>query len=149
MFNFIKLSVICLMFAGCVMTDHSFIGDDTVNKINVNKIIKGQSHKSMVLDLLGPPQAIARAGKDIMMPAKQGAVSIKVNSDTLFELFSADNEITPDHIVYYYDNNKRYGTGVLFVVVGSHELRTESSRLWVLINDHTGIVDDYRFRKTE
>lgn len=83
-------------------------------------------------------------------PAKRGRADVP--SETFFELFSAGRALRDTHIVYYYDSARLTATGVLIIPIvggGYHATETAVERLWVLIDDRTGIVEDHVFRGAE
>jgi hypothetical protein len=99
----------------------------------VKEIRSGKTTKEEVLDLFGPPTAIARKGKVMTLPppGHLKAGFIEVDSETFFEPFSLKFENTDEHIVYYYYHPTVWGS---------------ESRLWLYINETNGIVEDYIFR---
>ncbi len=101
---------------------------------SVKKIRPWTTTKQDVLDLFGPPTAIARQGKVMTLPppGHLKAGFIEVDSETFFEPFSLRFKSTDDHIVYYYYSHAGRGE--------------EESRFWVYINQTNGIVEDYIFR---
>ncbi|MCK5335951.1 MAG: hypothetical protein KAQ67_07305 [Gammaproteobacteria bacterium] len=145
----LTLLMCSLLLVSCVVVNEKFEMGMVVNRENVNKIIKGVSDKSFVFELFGPPDAVARKGKVIYIPAKEGAASRKVNSDTLFELFTADNKITEKHIIYYYDNTKVVGSMTFIMFAASGETAVHSNLLWILLNSETGVVQDFVYRGSD
>ena len=101
---------------------------------------------------MAPPKAIAAKDEVSTFPAERIAGHgrmprpfyevktrlpyYRIDSDTLFELFSKDRQLTEYHRIYYYTD----------LVYRPFSFQPES-RLWILINEKTNIVEDYIFRK--
>ncbi len=121
-------------------------GEDQIKKIQ-----PGKTTRQEILEMFGPPVAVARKGKVMKIPPqwlrKEG--SQEIDSDTFFELFSTTHELTENHIIYYYYYSEETGmTGmVLFAALGKGELGVD--KLWILVNGETGIVEDYLFREQQ
>ena len=74
---------------------------------------------------------------------------VEVPSEAFFELFSTGRALRDTEVVYYYDSSRLKATGVLVIPViggGYHTSETVVERLWLLIDDRTGIVEDYVYR---
>jgi hypothetical protein len=83
---------------------------------------------------------------------QSGSISLgnyeTVDTDAAFAFFTENHEITPDHRIYYYYSAVSWQVGMVgpFVI---HEISdTETQRLWVLLNERTGLVEDYAYRTT-
>ena len=136
--------LVCL--EGCVMMsvqmDKKLTGD-LIEKIEPGKTAKGQ-----ILDWFGPPNVLARKGKVVKVPSvdPKNPGMQEIDSELLFEMFSVKHQIGDHHIVYYVDVEA--GGGGVFLLVGMAMSTTvKQDRLWILINQNTGIVEDYFFRK--
>ena len=74
-------------------------GEDQIKKIQ-----PGKTTRQEILEMFGPPVAVAKKGKVMKIPSlgqrKEG--SEEIDSDTFFELFSTTHELTANHIIYYY-----------------------------------------------
>lgn len=71
-----------------------------------------------------------------------------VDTDAAFAFFTEEHKITTDHRIYYYYSAVSWKVGMIgpFVI---HEISdTETQRLWVLLNERTGLVEDYAYRTT-
>ena len=123
----------------------SSTGDATFSEnvlVEINIDNSGDNVEDLVI------QAIARDGKTAYIPFWEGMPSREVDSDVLFEMFRENNKLTSQHIVYYYDNTALSGnTFIMFIGVGSVGQCLDYHRLWVLISEATGIVDDYVYRE--
>ena len=112
--------------------DHIKI-DTPLEEDFVKEIRSGETTKEEILDLFGPPTAIARKGKVMTLPppGQLKAGFIEVDSETFFEPFSLKFKNMEEHIIYYYYHPTVWGS---------------ESRLWLYINETNGIVEDYIFR---
>lgn len=116
-----------------IQSNHHIRVDSPLSQAVVDTIKPGVTQKYKILDLFGPPTAIARKNKVMTMPPPGHLKSgfIEVNSETFFEAFLLKHGNTDNHIVYYYYHPSAWDS---------------ESRLWVYIDETTGVVDDYLFR---
>ncbi len=143
------LAALCL--CGCFVTRERFQADEPLRGERIDGIRRGATTRQEILERFGPPAAVARRGTTMAYPppgpAKRGRADVQ--SDAFFELFSTGRALRDAEIVYYYDSSRVKATGVLIIpVVGggqySHEVVVD--RLWLLIDEGTGLVEDYVFR---
>lgn len=130
---------------------------DIIPMGKVQMIESEKTTKREIFEKFGPPKAIAAKDEVSTFPAERIAgrgglapydVSVpysarfthlpyyRIDSDILFELFSIGRQFTEYHRVYYYSDS----------ILRKGVLEPES-RLWILINEKTSIVEDYIFRK--
>ena len=67
-------------------------------------------------------------------------------------IFSTARALRDTEIVYYYDASRIEANGFVFVplVGGGYYLkRILVERLWLLVDENTGVVEDYAFRGAE
>jgi hypothetical protein len=154
----VKETFLCSVFAfmlicmsGCMVTGVEYTVDEPLNEARIEGIQRAETTKQEILTWFGPPVAIARQGTTTKIPppdlSKKGYE--EVSSETFFELFSAKHEITEDHIIYYYYYREVKGSFAAIGLVGNSKQRLVVSKLWILINDTTGIVEDYLLRTSE
>jgi len=116
-----------------------------------------QTTKKQIFEQFGPPVAIVGRNEivAILLPTAwtqsreiKGGEYQEIESNTFFELFSS-HEITEYHKIYYYYS--ALSTQMLFVFpggVGHYQTSNLSAdRLWVLLDERTGLMEDYYFRK--
>ena len=140
--NLVLLLVACAAMTGCLHFSASDKGEKTFSKAGVNKIEPGKTTKEDILKWFGPPLAIARKGdEDKIMTAEN------VRADTFLELFSAKRPLTENDVVYYYRNVDTSNSGTLIVLIQTSERRSATAKLWVLIDDRNGIVEDFLTRE--
>jgi hypothetical protein len=116
----------------------------------------GKTTKKELFEWFGAPMAIAARDEITVIPSVTGSLGgslrrghYKINSDTFFELFSADHELSEYHRVYYYRYAAAKKTGY-FAVFAVYEIgKIMIDNLWVLVNEKTGVVEDYVFRKQD
>jgi len=149
LFLFCGTMLLCL--SGCmVLVDDHEVGE-SLSEHELEKIQPGRTTKQEVLEMFGPPLGIARRGEILNVPTanprKTGLE--KIPSETFFELFAQKHSLTSDHIIYYYFSSKTSSIGgiILFAAKGSTDINV--AKLWVLINEKTAIVEDYKFRRQD
>lgn len=147
--TFCLLALIGSLQAGCGVSKTTIEAQESIDREDVRRIVEGVSTRSNVLQLLGPPQAVARPGKTVRLPATGTQASREVDADTMFELFRDDHEITDKHIVYYYDSSRIESSGGFVLGAGSRTTSTVNDRLWLLIDTADGIVEDLVYRSSE
>lgn len=140
--------LITLTLKGCLVVGGTTKLDDQISEKSVKQITAGKTTKSEILEWFGPPTAIARRGKSLAIPDADFDGTRTVDSETFFELFSIKHDLTEDHIIYYYQSFKVGSTAGIFLFVGSESKKVHSSKIWMLINNNTGIVEDYVYKKT-
>jgi hypothetical protein len=70
-----------------------------------------------------------------------------VNSDTFFDLFFPEVEFTEYHRVYYFYFSESRDLTYYFLVAKYNEIDTKFDKLWLLVDERTGTVEDYFFKK--
>ncbi len=146
---FFAFMLICM--SGCMVSGVEYIIDEPLNEAQIKEIQRAETTKQEILKWFGPPVAIARQGTTMKIPppgpTKKGYE--EVLSETFFELFSAKHEIIEGHIIYYYYYREIKGSFAAIGLLGTSKKRLVVSKLWILINDKTGIVEDYLLRTSE
>ena len=124
--------------SGCIYVTKT-TGEQLFTKAQAEKIERGKTTKAEVLQWFGPPVAIVRKN--------EGGQELKgeedIRPETFLELFSGKHRISQDHVVYYYRNLGRGGAMIGIVVAGGTQEWKTRERLWILINEKNGIVEDY------
>ncbi|MDH5458695.1 MAG: hypothetical protein OEY26_08280, partial [Nitrospinota bacterium] len=70
-----------------------------------------------------------------------------VNSDTFFDLFTSDAEFTKYHRMYYFYFSESRNLTYYLLVAKYDEIDTRFDKLWLLVDERTGIVEDYFFKQ--
>lgn len=139
---------------GCVSLP-SISGVPLLHK-TVNQLQAGKTTRAEVLKWFGPPLSIVTKGETLTIvhgaPSRPGSMVAEasyetVQADTFFELFSTKHTITDRDRIYYYQYAVSYKYTVFLLVYMNETANTRSDRLWVLIDEQTGLVEDYVFRK--
>ncbi len=150
-------ALVLLYASGCAPIVPLTTGEP-LRKDKLETIIPGKTTKQDLFERFGPPTAIARRHEIIAIPAstnhKAGSatsfkgipIEYRLQSDTFFELF-AGRELGEYHRIYYYEYVKSSLTGYIFVIAYYESGETETDRLWLLVNEKTGIVEDFVFKK--
>ncbi len=135
------------LFMGCATTGVP-IGTE-----RVKSIIPGTSTKSDVFERFGVPASIAV--RDEILTISSTAIMGKpfssrfvyrLNADTFFSLFPPVDEY---HRVYYFCYAVSYTYPVWYVLYFGENGKTKTDRLWVLVNEKAGLVEDYAFKRYE
>jgi hypothetical protein len=151
------IALVCL--PGCVLIGGHYLHDEPIGEKQVDVIRPGETKIQQVLTRLGPPIAIARPGKTVVYTSPN-----KVQSDTFYELFASNRKLDENEVVYYYQALHQETSGLiviglgLFLVTGAEDPmlillngggvtdRNEAERLWLLVNDKTGLIVDAVYR---
>ncbi len=148
-----------LSATGCVVPAFPFKTGEPIREEQVATISPGMTTKQDLLERLGPPTAIVAQHEIVAIPAsfawnagpatsfKMIAREYRFQADTFFELFASGGGPDEYHRIYYYDYVVSTRTSHMFVVAFYDSGTIETDRLWVLVNEKTGIVEDYVFKK--
>jgi len=151
LYTWLVLAVIpaaIISVAGCIVGNYA--SDDQLDTDYIEEIQKGITTKQEILDRLGLPKILARKGKTVKVPSNDPEKDMEeVDSELLFELFSAKHAIGDHHIVYfYYSSNMHMAVVMPILPIASASGSMDIDRLWILIDQNTGIVEDYLFRSS-
>ncbi len=141
-----------LLVAGCCLIGSEYQLDETIGRQRVEKIRPGETSVNEVLAWLGPPSAIARSNRPLIIPSlsagKEGALELQPG--IFYELFAAKRKIRSEDAVYYYDASRLDESGWLFVLIlmngASQSDRIHAERLWLLVDEKAGMVEAYVYR---
>ncbi|MEN8302453.1 MAG: hypothetical protein ABFQ64_00110 [Campylobacterota bacterium] len=150
--------VILLVMSGCAYAPPMITGSKFESK-SISQIKIGTTTKDEIFGLFGPPRAIAIKEEPlyIYQPAKWKSSGIRsgvaISSDEVirqmpdafFEIFSTRNKITDIHRVYFYYYAKSSHYAIVIGVPVYEKSSLYIDRLWLLINEETGIVEDLHF----
>jgi hypothetical protein len=147
----IGILILLFLSQGCLIGGR-YLADEPIGKERVERVRPGQTSIRDVLTWLGPPAAIARSGKTIIFPppsmGKRGYLEMR--SDVFFELFSSGRELRKEEVVYYYDSSRKSSLGALVILIviniGGQTDRMKVERLWLLVDEQSGIIEDYVYR---
>lgn len=146
-----------LLLSGC-FPPMLFSSGTPIETEQLNKIQPGKTTKNEVFEWIGAPIAVLASNEfyPVSMPfmyhdpalrSIPSSSQLSIQSDTFFELFSSQHQFHEYHRVYYfhYAFSRENIYLVVLVTVVSHKIKID--KLWLLVNEKTGIVEDYKFRK--
>ncbi len=143
-------SIVALFLLGGCLPSLSLRTGWPLPDARVREIVPGATTKAELFDRLGPPAAVIARGEVAVLaapatwaaPLWNGAISA-FDSGTVYELFGAADEYRR---IYYFRNvvSRKMTYFMIFAVYESGD--TRSDRLWVLVDERTGIVEDYAFQ---
>jgi hypothetical protein len=142
-------------FGGCILPMPAQHTGNTIRSQQVKKIEPGKTTKQELFALFGAPMGIAVQNEEttILAPTEfrsEGILhrgSYEVQTETQFELFSVRHLFTDYDRVYYYYDASYAKTGYFFLLYIYESGNAKVDRLWVLMNEKTGIVEDYVYRE--
>ena len=101
------------------------------------------------------PQAIAIRGKDLVYSNPNGLgrphkdfslYNKKIQGDVFFEFFVQEHKVRDHHRVYHYYHSDLSGAIVFLIFFMGESSQVNAEQLWLLVNERTGIVEDYFYR---
>lgn len=118
----------------------------------VDAIKPGITTREQVLGWFGIPMSIA--AQDEKMYIKQPAYWLpgpllrpgkieEFQPDTFLELFSSRHRLGEQHRVYYFYHSISQGYAVVLGFYINEKIHLDIDKLWVLVNEETGLVEDY------
>ncbi len=130
---------------GCVTTGTA------IRTERVKAIIPGETTKSDLLNMFGAPASVSARDETltlsstaIMGKAFSNRFSFRLRADTFFALFASADEY---HRVYYFFHAVSYTYPVWYILYFGENGKTKTDRLWVMVDEHTGIVENYAFKR--
>lgn len=150
----VAAALAALGLGGCIPSVTLRTGHPIVDN-QVKAIVPGITTKTELFERFGAPAGIAARGEivTIAFPATRpapypGETSCPVDADTFFELFPGAREPDEYRRVYYFRHvvNRKMNFFMLLALYGRGS--TNADRLWALVNEKTGIVEDYAFKKS-
>ena len=138
MLRILLLVIGCTALTACMYGSATTKSGETFTNAAVKNIQPGKTTKEDILNWFGPPLAIARKAEEDKMIAVEN-----VRADTFLELFSARRTLTDSDVVYYYRNVEiRSSGGMIGLAVIAHN-QEATAKLWILIDNRNGIVEDF------
>lgn len=149
----ILLALLLCSLPGC-LTLFKYSGTE-IKAARVDQIKPGQTLKRDALEWFGIPMTISARDEIVVVPKasvpdreyRVPRRSTIVNSDTFFELFSSEVEFTEYHRVYYFYFSESRNLTYYFLVAKHEDIETKFDKLWLLVDERTGIVEDYFFKQ--
>jgi len=138
---------VMLTASSCVTAE---ISEKALWENEFEQIQRGISTKNDILSLLGPPRAILKKedlqNVDIFSTKDDWFM---VQAIEKFKPFSHVEKFTEKEMIYYYTSTKVQTLPTYFYWIERGEKNAFVTHLWVLINETSGIVTDFSFRKEE
>lgn len=136
---------------GCVYFP-PFHSGAPVPQARVAALRPGTTTKYELLESFGMPLSIARKGETLLiargMDHAAGGVTPAhfeyLSADAFFEPF-ADRATGAQHRVYYYSHTISSKHAVVITAYLKESVTRRSEDLWVLVNEQTGLVEDFLF----
>jgi len=148
--SWLLVVMVAFFLSGCMGTPGIRSGTP-IELEQLEKIQPGKTTKHEVFEWIGPPMSVASRNKFISIPAPfQWDTRIALSpqsSESWFELFSSGHEFNEYHRVYYFYNARSKKKSVFLVVGQVDNVTTDFDKLWILVNEKTGIVEDYKVKK--
>lgn len=149
----ILLGLILFLMTGCI-TLFKYSGTE-IKATRVAKIQPGKTLKRDALEWFGAPITISAPGEIVVVPQattpdKEYRIPRRltiVESDTFFDLFSPEVEITEYHRVYYFYFSESKELMYFLMLATYDQIDTKFDKLWLLVNERTGIVEKYFFKQ--
>ncbi len=144
--------VVCI--GGCLpaltfRTGKPFVED------TVSAMTPGTTTKTELFERLGAPTAVVARDEvtAIATPPNWAAPfwnesTYNFDANTFFELFPTGRESGEYRRIYYYQHVESHKMNYFMILAIYESGATKSDRLWVLVNEKTGVVEDYAFRKS-
>lgn len=131
--NYAIAVIILMCLSGCII-GAKYLDDEPIGKEKVVKIRSGQTPIMDIMTRLGPPETIARHGQN----------------SAFLELFTSNRKLNEEEAVYYYHASRKVNSGFIVVLIlingGGLTHRIQAERLWMLVNERTGLIEDYVYR---
>lgn len=149
----VLLALILGLLPGC-LTLFKYSGTE-IKAARVAQIHPGRTLKKEALEWFGPPMAISTRNEMVTIPKasipdNEYRVPRRptiVNSDTFFDLFTSNAEFTKYHRMYYFYFSESRNLTYYLLVAKYDEIDTRFDKLWLLVDERTGIVEDYFFKQ--
>jgi len=147
-----------LLLSGCYFALWGGSGTP-IETEQLDKIQPGKTTKNEVFEWIGAPIAVLAKNEfnSVPMPltygkqddrsALQSSLQSSIQSNTFFELFSSQHQFHEYHRVYYFHYAFRIDHYAMGLIVSAQTSKVKFDKLWLLVNEKTGIVEDYKFRK--
>lgn len=160
---------------GCIFHDRC-VHDPPLAR-NVPKIVRGQTTRAQILQYFGVPDLEAHGSTvtlhddSVMGKERQKLKQLLESAQMTTEQYNTDGErrtvsgtdlfdemarlwayssIDEDHVAYLYWETESRGGGWIIplpIMIVSVDARWLRNKLLVLINEHTGVVDEFGFRQ--
>jgi hypothetical protein len=149
----IIIALAILPLCGCVPVIPFRTGKQ-IREEQVKAITPGSTTKSELFERFGAPTAVvvrdevtAITSPSAWSAPLQNRFDYSFDANTFFELFPTTRESNEYHRVYYYHYVVSSKVGYILILGLYESGKTKTDRLWVLVNEKMGTVEDYAFKK--
>lgn len=141
-----------LLFSGCFVAPYTYTCGQPIKEDKLKKIEAGKTTKEEIIQWFGVPSVVVKKGEKANVTTTQYGASGVIQSigssfDELFSLFSSKHKQKDSYIIYYYDYTKTEGATFSIIFFSPSSSRALTDKLLMLIDENTGIVEDYIFSK--
>lgn len=145
------LAVAAAGTGGCFAFKERHRSADPITRDAVGEIRDGVTTRREILARFGPPVAVARRGQPVLLPipGPERWGRRVADPDAFFAPFPAEAPADGGGTVWYYDATEVRAAGALVVPIagaGYFSKDYVTDRLWILIEERTGIVRGHVFR---
>lgn len=140
-----------MLLGGCVMRGES---GRRLDAALLHEITPEQMGKDDLYTLCGWPSAIILPDDTASLrivpraaatPLSRGAY--RVDTAAYYELFARRRTLGEAHQIVYYEHLTSHNFLWMLLILYYSQGEATADRLWVLVNEETGLVEDYAFKK--
>jgi len=148
--------VLLLAGGGCYIPPGASKGGRLIPEESVKALRPGVTTKGELFERFGPPAAVLAPGETAALFPEDGRnvlvrpweASVLMDADTVFELFTpATAEGADDRRIHFFRRSEGDTATLMLVFWVDSGHRTDTDRLWVLVDERTRTVEDYAYRK--
>ena len=141
---------------GCYIPPGASKGGRLIPEASVRALRPGVTTKGELFDRFGPPAAVLAPGEtavlspenDFNVPARPWGTSVRADADAVFELFPpATAEAAEYRRIHFFRRSEGDAATLVLIFWTDSRHRTDTDRLWALVDERTRIVEDYAYRK--
>lgn len=150
----VAAAAVVLLAGGC-LPSVTFRTGKPIGKDNLASLKPGATTKIELFERLGAPTAVVVRDEvtAIATPSTWAApylrgAAYRFDSGTFYELFPVARAVDDYLRIYYYQYVTSRKMNYFMILAVYESGTTKSDRLWVLVNEKTGVVEDYAYKKS-
>ena len=141
---------------GCYIPAGVSKGGRLIPEASVRALRPGVTTKGELFDRFGPPAAVLAPGETAALfpedgynePVRPWGRPVRADADAVFELFLPATAEGAEYRRIHFFRRSEGDTAILVLVFWTDsDHRTDTDRLWALVDERTRIVEDYAYRK--
>lgn len=141
---------------GCYIPRGASKGGRLIPEASVKALRPGVTTKGELFDRFGPPAAVLAPGEttalfqegDYNVPVRSWGTSVRADADAVFELFPPSTaEGAEVRRIHFFRRSEGDTSTLVLVFWNDSGHRTDTDRLWALVDERTRTVTDYAYRK--